>query len=153
MRLVQLLPPIEPQRVDVIMRIRLSKTEYELLAAFRYALRKFLRFSEESARALGLEPQQHQALLAIKGFPGREQVTMSELAERLQIRHHSAVGLVNRLVDLDLVVREAAATDRRQVYISLTPHGEALLEQLSLVHQTELQRLGPELKTVLERLP
>lgn len=134
------------------MRARLSKTEYELLASFRYALRKFLRFSEESARSLGIEPQQHQALLAIKGFPGREWVTVSELAERLQIRHHSAVGLVNRLVDLDLVVRELAAADRRQVYITLTPHGEALIEQLAIVHKTELQRLGPELKIVLERL-
>lgn len=134
------------------MSARLSKTEYELLAAFRYALRKFLRFSEESARALGIEPQQHQALLAIKGFPDRARVTVSELAERLQIRHHSAVGLVNRLVDLDLVVRELAAADRRQVYIMLTPHGEALIEQLALVHKTELQRLGPELKTVLDRL-
>lgn len=134
------------------MSTHLSKTEYQLLAAFRYALRKFLRFSEEAARTLGLEPQQHQALLAIKGFPDREQVTISELAERLQIRHHSAVGLVNRLVDLDLVVREVAVTDRRQVYITLTPHGEALLEQLSLVHKTELQRLGPELQAVLARL-
>lgn len=134
------------------MSIHLSKTEYESLAAFRYALRKFLRFSEEAARSRGLEPQQHQALLAIKGFPDRAYVTMGELAERLQIRHHSAVGLVNRLVDLDLVAREVAMTDRRQVYISLTSHGEALLEQLSLVHKTELQRLGPELQALLARL-
>lgn len=134
------------------MSTHLSKTEYELLASFRYALRKFLRFSEEAARSLGLEPQQHQALLAMKGFPDRTQVTISELAERLQIRHHSAVGLVNRLVDLDLVMREVAVADRRQVYITLTPHGEALLAQLSLVHKTELQRLGPELQALLARL-
>lgn len=129
----------------------LSKTEYELLAAFRYTLRKFLRFSEEAARTLGLEPQQHQALLAVKGFPGRERITISELAERLQIRHHSAVGLVNRLVDLDLLVRQGA-TDRRQVYIALTPHGEAVLEQLTTVHKAELARLGPELQRVLHQL-
>src|SRR3569832_1651151 len=76
-----------------IMTIRLSKAEYELLAAFRYALRQFLRFSEEAARAVGIEAQQHQALLAVKGFPGRDRITISELAERLQIRHHSAVGM------------------------------------------------------------
>ncbi|MCE7980483.1 MAG: MarR family transcriptional regulator [Caldilinea sp. CFX5] len=133
------------------MSTEVSKTEYELLAAFRYTLRKFLRFSEEAARALGLEPQQHQALLAVKGFPGRERITISELAERLQIRHHSAVGLINRLVDLDLLVRQGAA-DRRQVYIALTPHGEALLAQLTTVHKGELQRLGPELQRVLDQV-
>ena len=79
------------------MTTRLSKAEYELLAACRYALRQFVRFSEESARAMRIEPQQHQALLAIKGFPGRDKVTIGELAERLQIRHHSAVGLAGRL--------------------------------------------------------
>lgn len=129
----------------------LNKTEYELLATFRYTLRKFLRFSEEAARTLGLEPQQHQALLAVKGFPGRERITIGELAERLQIRHHSAVGLINRLVDLDLLVREGSA-DRRQVYIALTLHGETVLEQLTTVHKAELARLGPELQRVLNQL-
>ena len=71
---------------------QLSKSQYELLAAFRYALRQFLHFSEEAARAAGITPQQHQALLAVKGFPGRDCVTVGELAERLQLRHHSAAG-------------------------------------------------------------
>jgi DNA-binding MarR family transcriptional regulator len=134
------------------MTTRLSKAEYELLAAFRYALRQFLRFSEESARAMRIEPQQHQALLAIKGFPGRDKVTIGELAERLQIRHHSAVGLAGRLVANGLAAREADASDRRQVYLTLTPHGEALLEQLAATHKEELRRLRPELHALLARL-
>lgn len=134
------------------MRRELSKSEYELLAAFRYALRQFLRFSEEAAHAAGIEPQQHQALLAVKGFPGRDWVTIGELAERLQIRHHSAVGLVNRLVTQGLLVRVTAPTDRRQVHVTLTEQGAALLAQLSEVHKEELFRLGPELTVLLTQL-
>jgi DNA-binding MarR family transcriptional regulator len=134
------------------MSTRLTKTEYELLAAFRYALRRFLRFSEESARAVGIEPQQHQALLAIKGFPGRDRITISELAERLQIRHHSAVGLASRLVANGLAAREPDPGDRRQVYLTPTPRGEALLEQLAAAHREELRRLGPEIHALLARL-
>src|SRR6476659_1509253 len=84
-----------------------SQEEYETLAAFRYQLRQFLRFSEEAAKSVGLTPQQNQALLTIKGFPARDYVTIGELAEWLQIKHHSAVGLVNRLVAQDLVTRKA----------------------------------------------
>ncbi|MCX6050043.1 MAG: MarR family transcriptional regulator [Chloroflexi bacterium] len=134
------------------MSAELSKTEYELLASFRYALRQFLRFSEEAARGAGIEPQQHQALLAVKGFPGRDWVTIGELAERLQIRHHSAVGLVNRLVAQGLLTRIAATADRRQVHVTLTEQGLALLAQLSAVHKEELWRLGPALSLLLTRL-
>lgn len=134
------------------MNNRVSKAEYELLASFRYALRQFLRFSEEAARTVGLEPQQYQALLAVKGFPGREWVTVGELAERLQIRHHSAVGLVNRLVAHDWLVRMAAVDDRRQVHVALTPQGAALLEELAASHKEELRRLGPHLHALLARL-
>jgi DNA-binding MarR family transcriptional regulator len=134
------------------MSAELSKTEYELLASFRYALRQFLRFSEEAARGAGIEPQQHQALLAVKGFPGRDWVTIGELAERLQIRHHSAVGLVNRLVTQGLLARMAATADRRQVHVTLTEQGLALLAQLSAVHKEELWRLGPDLSLLLARL-
>ena len=134
------------------MNNRVSKAEYELLASFRYALRQFLRFSEEAARAVGLEPQQYQALLAVKGFPGREWVTVGELAERLQIRHHSAVGLVNRLVAHDWLVRMAAVDDRRQVHVALTPQGAALLEELATSHKEELRRLGPHLHILLAHL-
>lgn len=131
---------------------KLSKARYEALAAFRYALRRFLHFSEAAAEAAGITPQQHQALLAIKGFPGRDTVTVGELAERLQLRHHSAVGLVDRLVTERLVVRLASKTDRRQVLVQLAPRGEKILEELSAMHREQLQRIGPELSGLLERL-
>lgn len=129
-----------------------SKLQYENLAAFRFALRKFLRFSEDAAGEAGLTPQQHQALLAIKGFPGRDYVTVGELAERLQIKHHSAVGLIDRLVVEDLVERDASAEDRRQVFIRLTQRGEGVLEELAAMHREQLRLIGPELSSLLQRL-
>ncbi len=134
------------------MKASISKHQYELLAAFRYALRRFLHFSETAAHDTGITPQHHQALLAIKGFPGRDRVTVGELAERLQVRHHSAVGLVDRLVADKLVRRQSAPNDRRQVYVRLTPHGEAVLAKLSELHHTQLRTLGPELRRMLARL-
>ena len=134
------------------MASQLSKGEYQLLADFRYALRRFLHFSEESARAVGIEPRQHQALLAIKGFPERERITIGELAERLQIKHHSAVELAGRLVANGLAARELDSVDRRQVYLSLTDHGQNLLGQLSAAHREELRRIVPELDTLLRGL-
>ena len=131
---------------------QLSKSQYETLAAFRYALRRFIHFSEEAAQAAGVTPQQHQALLAIKGFPGRDKVTVGELAERLQLRHHSAVGLVDRLVAEKLVVRTPSTEDRRQVLVQLTRRGEEILEKLSSVHHEQLKRIGPEISHLLERL-
>jgi DNA-binding MarR family transcriptional regulator len=130
----------------------LSKAEYEMLAAFRFALRQFLRFSEEAAHEAGVTPQQHQALLAIKGYPGREEVTLGELAERLQIQHHSAVGLVDRLVAESLVSRKAGELDRRQVYIRLTTGGEKILAKLTEIHRAQLSRIGPKLRTLLNQL-
>lgn len=130
----------------------IGKDEYEALAAFRHTLRQFLHFSEEAAEQAGLTPQQHQALLAIMGFPRREQVTIGELAERLQIRHHSTVGLVNRLVAQGLVARQPGVGDRRQVYVGLSEHGLALLEQLSTAHREELRRLGPQWRALLEQI-
>lgn len=129
-----------------------SQEEYETLATFRYQLRRFLRFSEAAARRVGLTPQQHQALLAIKGFPERDHVTIGELAERLQIKHHSAVGLVDRLVAQELVTREAATEDRRQVYITLTARGTELLSELTVAHKEELRRMGVTLKKLLEQI-
>ena len=131
---------------------KISKAEYETLASFRYALRQFLHFSEAAAEATGLTPQQHQALLAIRGFPGRDRVTVGELAERLQIRHHSTVGLVDRLVAQKLVTRELAEDDRRQVYVALTSRGLGTLEQLSDAHRAELRRIGPQLSQLLTQL-
>jgi len=131
---------------------QLVKTQYETLAAFRYAIRKFIGFSESAAKAAGVTPQQHQALLAIKGFPGRDQVTVGELAERLQLRHHSAVGLIDRLVLEKLVARTASKEDRRQVLIQLTGRGEETLKKLSALHRNQLKQISPELRRLLEQL-
>ncbi len=130
----------------------LAKQDYETLAQFRYLLRRFVAFSEDAAARSGLTAQQHQALLAIKGFPGRDHVMVGELAERLGIRHHSGVGLVDRLVSRGLVRRRADAADRRQVWIELAPAAEALLARLSLAHRDELRRLAPVLRPLLEEI-
>ena len=133
-------------------RPSVTQKEYEALAALRYALRQFLRFSEEAAVAAGLTPQQHQALLAMKGFPGRERITIGELAERLQLRHHNAVGLANRLVTHRLAARERDVRDRRQVHLVLTARGEEILEKLSAAHKEQLRRVGPQISLFLEQL-
>jgi DNA-binding MarR family transcriptional regulator len=130
----------------------LSKADYEALAAFRHALRRFLDFSGEAAKEAGLTPQQHQALLAIKGFPERDRVTIGELAEQLVQRHHSTVGLVDRLEALGLVRREADPADRRRAMVALTDLAEAMLAGLSAIHRAELRRLGPSLAALLRRL-
>ena len=129
----------------------LRKSDYEMLAAFRYLLRRFIHFSEEAAKAVNVTPQQHQALLAIKGFPGRDEVTVGELAERLQLKHHSAVGLVDRLVKEKLVARKPGE-DRREVLVRLTAHGEQILTDLSYIHRAELKKLGPQLRRLLQEL-
>jgi DNA-binding MarR family transcriptional regulator len=131
---------------------RIDKSQYETLAAFRYALRRFLRFSEAAAEAAGITAQQNQALLAIKGFPARDKITVGELAERLQLRHHSAVGLIDRLVAEKLVARAPSVEDRRQVLVQLTSRGEAVLEKLASVHREQLKRIGPEISQLLGRL-
>ena len=131
---------------------RVTDAEYQALANFRYALRRFLRFSEDAAHEAGLAPQQHQALLAIKGFRDESPMTIGELAERLQIRHHSAVGLVDRLGSEGLVARKQSKTDRRQVHLTLTARGEAVLERLSAQHREELRRAGPEIADLLQKL-
>src|SRR5690242_7404369 len=97
--------------------VKVTQKEYETLADLRYALRQFLHFSEEAAHRAGVAPQQHQALLAIKGYPKGRRITIKELAERLQVKHHSAVGLVDRLVKKKFVAREHHGADRRQVYL------------------------------------
>lgn len=130
----------------------LTKAEYEMLAALRFALRQFLRFSEDAAQGAKLTPQQHQALLAIKGFPGRDTVNVSELAERLQLRHHSAVELIDRLENEALVKRTPHESDGRKVVIGLTGRGEQVLEKLSEAHREQLRRIGPQLTRLLNEL-
>ena len=131
----------------------ISQSEYEALAAFRAALRRFLRFSEQAAREAGLTPQQHQLLLAVKGQPAREWASVSDLAEALQIRHHAAVGLVDRCERADLVQRTPDPEDRRQVRVGLTVKGEEVLARLSARHRRELVALRKALRlSFLEEL-
>ncbi|MFZ0630147.1 MAG: MarR family transcriptional regulator [Acidobacteriaceae bacterium] len=111
------------------------------LARFRYRLRRFLRFSEQAARAGGVTPQQHQLMLGIAGFTESGSATISELAEFLQERNNSVVGLVERAAQGGLVRRESGARDRRQVVVSLTPRGEEILAKLSELHLDEVQRM------------
>ncbi|MGC8549445.1 MAG: MarR family winged helix-turn-helix transcriptional regulator [Acidobacteriaceae bacterium] len=115
------------------------------LANFRYLLRKFIHFSENAAREAGITPQQHQLMLGIAGFSAAGQATVSELAEFLQERHHSVVGLINRAARSGLVRRDNAPTDRRVVLVSLTPKGRTLLNRLTLQHRAEVTRLRDEL--------
>jgi len=126
----------------------ISKADFEAIAAFRYAIRRFLRFSEQAARREGMTPQQHQLLLAIKGFPDRDYASVSELADRLQMRQHSMVGLIDRTVAQNLVRREHGTTDRRQVFIHLTPQGDERLRKLSLQHRHELRTMREALMAV-----
>ncbi len=126
----------------------LTQAEYEQLAEFRSLLRRFLVFSENAAREVGLTSQQHQALLAIKGFPGGS-ITTGALADRLGLKHHSTVGLVDRLAGNALIKRETGETDRRQVLLALTAKAEKLLGTLSLAHREELRNLAPLLKKLL----
>lgn len=130
----------------------LTTREFQALAEFRYQIRRFLRFSEEQARASGIEPQQHQLLLAIKGLPDGAKPTIGELASRMSIRHHSTVELVNRLAEHGAVKREAAETDHREVVVRLTRKGGALLHSLSLAHHDELGSAGPELIKALRKV-
>src|SRR5579863_1086997 len=127
----------------------LSIHEYQTLAEFRYQLRRFLRFSEEAARSVGLEPQQHQLLLALKGMPEGRTATVGELAERLQIQHHSTVELINRMVERDLIERSRDENDQRRVNIRLTRNGDEVLRKLSLLTHNELRSTGPALVRTL----
>lgn len=129
----------------------LTKKDYELLAEFRYTLRKFLGFSESAATSHKVSPQQYQALLAIEGFPGRNWVTIGELAEQLRTAHHSAVGLVDRMEALRLVRRSKSAEDGRRVQVSLTPKGLGVLEKLYRAHRQELKTIGPKLIGLLQK--
>ncbi|MGA8870586.1 MAG: MarR family transcriptional regulator [Candidatus Acidiferrales bacterium] len=119
--------------------------DYQALAGFRYEIRRFLNFSENAARAAGIEPQQHQALLALKGLPPALSATVGALAERLQIRHHSAVELSRRLEAKGLLERTRSHSDAREVLLRVSARGEHLLERLSLAHRDELRTAGPRL--------
>ena len=130
----------------------MTLADYRALAEFRYQLRRFLRFSEQVTREMDLEPQQHQLLLALKGLPEGRNATIGDIAERLQLRHHSTVELIDRLVERGLIERTRDETDQRRVLIKLTPEGEEELKKLSALHRTELQSTGPALVQALNEL-
>lgn len=131
---------------------RLDSHEYELLAAFRYALRSFMRFSESAAEGVGLAAQHYQAMLVVRGCPEGQRVTINDLAHQLLIRHNSAVGLVNRLHKQGLITREPSLVDGRKVYLRLTTKGERVLERLAAVHREELRRIAPQLKQLVQQI-
>ncbi len=126
----------------------LSIADYRALAEIRFQIRHFLHFSEQAAREEGLVPQQHQLLLALKGLPAGRKATISELAERLQLRHHSTVELIDR----GLIKRLRDEADQRRVLIHLTSQGEQVLRSLSLLHRHELQLAGPAFVRALAAL-
>ena len=123
----------------------LTKQDFEALARFRFGIRRYLRFSEETVRRHGVTPQQYQLMLAIKGFPGRDWAVVRELADRLQLRHHSVVELVNRAQAQGLVHRTTDPDDARAVRVVLTDRGEHLLDRLSALHRDELRRMDTAL--------
>ncbi|MET3760677.1 helix-turn-helix domain-containing protein [Sphingomonas sp. UYEF23] len=129
----------------------ISQADYESLAAFRYELRRFLQFSEQAAKGLGLTPQQHQALLAIRAAPGQT-MGIGDLGEQLFIQPHSASELVDRLVALDLLSKQSAQEDRRRSVLALTPTATTILTQMSTVHRAEAVRIRETLTTILNRL-
>jgi DNA-binding MarR family transcriptional regulator len=128
------------------------RVDYETIADLRYHIRRFLRIREEAARAAGIEPQQYVLLLQVKGFERRQPATIGALAERLQIRHHATVQLVDRLAERGMVRRRRAELDRRGVVVELTPRGEAILRKLALYSLAELRTGGRVLAASLTRV-
>ena len=131
---------------------KIDAPDFKAMAELRYQIRRFLRFSENAARQAGIEPQQHQLLLAIRGLPEDLKPTIGALAERMQLQHHSTVELIDRLVERGFLCRLRATADRRQVLIKLTHEGEKCLQTLSLHHLEELQSAGPRFVKILQNL-
>jgi DNA-binding MarR family transcriptional regulator len=127
----------------------LTTEDYARLAAFRGAVREFLRFSEEAAERAGLTAQHYQAMLILRAFPEDQRMTINDLAGRLLIKHNSAVGLVDRLVREGLFVREASKDDRRKVELRLSARGRQVLAKLAGMHRRELERIGPTLQRLI----
>jgi len=134
---------------STVTRRKIPKKSYQALADFRYALRRFFAFSQQSAGEVGLNPQQYQALLAIKGAHGRSELGIHEIAERLMVRHHTAVELVDRLVRNGFVVRIKSKEDQRRVHVRLTEKTERVMDKLAAAHLRELKGIRPALDELL----
>lgn len=131
---------------------RISLADYRSLAAFRYEIRKFLAFSEGAAREAGIEPQQHQMLLAVRGLPDGVRPTIGAVAERLCVQHHTAVALVDKLEARGFIRRRRSEMDRREVLLQVTDDGLDLLRALSTLHRDQLQTVGPALLEALQAI-
>jgi len=129
-----------------------SRSDYRALAEFRYQIRRFLRFSEDAARAASIEPQQHQVLLAIRGLPEGRRPTIKVLAERMCVQHHTTVALVDHLEGRGFVRREGSPLDRREVLVIITPAGDRLLRRLSAAHRAQLRLVAPTFVAALSAL-
>ncbi|WP_076863990.1 MarR family winged helix-turn-helix transcriptional regulator [Bradyrhizobium mercantei] len=151
------MPPSKQRRTPVGTAKRnaaAATVDYPALAQFRYELRTFLAFSEEGARKAGLTPQQHQALLGIKGFVEPGPPTVGDIARFLLIRHHSAVELMNRMAKLGLISRVTDPEDARRVQLKLTAKGEQKLQAISKKNIEELRRAAsPALRRLLRSAP
>jgi DNA-binding MarR family transcriptional regulator len=137
-------------RGNQTIRSKAEAVDYAALASFRYELRKFLAFSETAATKAGLTPQQHQALLTIKGFSSQAPVSVGELAKLLFIKHHTAVELVDRMTKLGLLSRVVDDADGRRALVKLTREGEQRLRKLSRIHSEELGAVAPTLTRILK---
>jgi len=130
----------------------LQPVEYESLAEFRYQIRKFLRHMDKEVRAVGINPQQYQVLLAIKGLPQGKMTTVGAIAERLQVNHNSMVELLNRCEQRELITRTRSSADRRRVELAITPHGDELLGKLARASRQELRSISKTLVRSVEQL-
>ena len=133
-------------------KFKLATRDYAQLASFRHALRGFVRFSEAAAAQEGLTSQHYQAMLILRGWPEGQPLSINELAQQLLIKHNSAVGLVDRLAEVGLVMREPSSVDRRKVELRLTPRGRQVLGKLAQMHRSELRRIGPLMKRFFSEL-
>lgn len=133
-------------------RTNLTIQDYAALAEFRHQIRRFVRFSKEVSRNTGLKPQQHQLMLTLKGLPEGTHPRVGEIAQRLQLKHHSTVELIGRLAARGYVRRHQGEADKREVWLTLARRGESVLRKLSLQHLTELRVPGPALVAALERI-
>lgn len=145
-------PGCDDSEVGALVERPFSDADYRAIAAFRAGLRRFMRFSEDAARAAGLSPQQHQLLVAIRGHTGIEPPTIGDLARALQVKHHSAVGLVDRMVQGGYVQRKGSTVDNRRVHVVITPAGEEVLRSLTAAHRQEYQHLHEVLKRLTAEL-
>ena len=130
----------------------LGNEDYEALGAFRYAMRKFLRFSKDFLADSKLTPEQYEALLAIKADSQHDKINIGDLSERLQVKHHTAVSLIDKLAARNFVARARSKEDRRHVYVELTQRGDAVLTKLASIHRREMRRRSSEMITALRRL-